>query len=54
MDPVENLVLLKHIGGDRFRTIRSDDQPGHELVFQRDEQGRVSELSYHAVKLPKM
>jgi CubicO group peptidase (beta-lactamase class C family) len=54
MEPVENLVLLKHIGGDRFRTIRSDDQPGHELVFQRDEQGRVSELSYHAVKLPKM
>jgi len=54
MQPVEDMVLLKRIEGDRFQTIRSDGQPGYELVFQRDENGRVSDLSYHALKLPKM
>jgi CubicO group peptidase (beta-lactamase class C family) len=54
MTPVDDMVQLKRLGGDRFQTIRSDGQPGYELLFQRDENGRVSYLSYHAVKLPKM
>jgi len=54
MDPVGNMTLLKHLEGDRFQTIRSDGQPGYELRFQRDDSGRVSYLSYHSVRLPKM
>jgi len=54
MDPVGDMVLLKHLEGDRFQTIRSDEQPGYELLFQRDDSGRVAYLSYHAIKLPKM
>ncbi len=42
MDPVGNMTLLKHVEGDRFQTIRSDGQPGYELLFQRDDSGRVS------------
>jgi CubicO group peptidase (beta-lactamase class C family) len=54
MNPVENMVLLKHIEGDRFQTIRDDGQPGYEMVFQRDGEGRVTHLGYHAISLPKM
>jgi CubicO group peptidase (beta-lactamase class C family) len=54
MEPVENMVLLKHIEGDRFHTIRSNEQPGHEVVFQRDSSGKITHLSYHAVSWPRM
>lgn len=54
MDPVGNLVMLKHIEGDRFHTIRSDEQPGHEMIFRRDDDGKVTHLEYHAISLPKM
>jgi CubicO group peptidase (beta-lactamase class C family) len=54
MDPVKNMTLLKHVEGDRFRTIRSDDNPGHELVFGRDASGKVTHLDYHSISLPRM
>ena len=53
MDPVENMVLLKHIEGDQFHTIRDDEQAGHEVVFRRDESGQVTHILYHSIDLPK-
>ena len=53
MDPVENMVLLKHIEGDQFHTIRDDEQAGHEVVFKRDESGQVTHIVYHSIDLPK-
>ncbi len=54
MEPVKNMVLLKHVEGDRFRTIRSDDEPGHELVFRRDDSGKITHLDFHSISLPRM
>ncbi|MBT8047296.1 MAG: beta-lactamase family protein [Xanthomonadales bacterium] len=54
MDPIGEMVLLKRIEGDRFNTVRSDGQPGHEMVFRRDKNGDVGWLDFHAITLPKM
>jgi len=54
MTPVKSMTRLKHIEGDRFRTIRSDDTPGHEVVFRRDASGKVTHLDYHSVTSPRM
>ena len=54
MNPISEMVRLKRIEGDRFHTIRSDEQPGHEVVFQRDENGRITAMTSHAMSLPKM
>lgn len=54
MEPVKNMVLLKHVEGDRFRTIRSDDEPGHELLFRRDDSGKITHLDFHSISLPRM
>jgi len=54
MDPLGNMVRLKHIEGDRFQTIRSDDQAGHEVSFRRNANGEVTHILYHGVVWPKM
>ena len=54
MDPLGNLVRLRHVEGDRFRTIRSDDQDGHEIRFRRDADGKVTHMLVHRVEWPKM
>jgi len=54
MTPITGMVRLMHDEGDRFHTIRSDEQPGHEVMFQRDATGKVTHLVYHALALPKM
>jgi CubicO group peptidase (beta-lactamase class C family) len=54
MDPIQNLVRLKHVEGDRFHTVRSNDEPGHDIVFRRDESGAVTHVVYHSVDLPRM
>ncbi len=54
MNPLSDLQLLKRVDGDVFHTVRSDQQPGHQVVFIRDESGRVSHLTYHSNPIPKM
>ena len=54
MDPVKNMVLLKRVEGDRFQTVRSNDEPGHDLVFRRDESGKITHLNFHSISLPRM
>ena len=52
--PIEDLVQLKHVEGDRFQTVRSDGQAGHEVIFTRDDSGQVTQLSYHRLNLPRL
>jgi len=40
-DPASDMSLLKHISGDTFRRIRSDDTLGEEIRFERDSNGKV-------------
>jgi len=54
MEPLDDLVRLQHVEGDRFRTIRSDEQLGHEVIFTRDETGQISHLTSHSNPQPKM
>jgi len=54
MDPLGDMTMLERIEGDRFHTVRSDGEPGHEVVFGRDASGTVSHLSYHSITMPKM
>jgi CubicO group peptidase (beta-lactamase class C family) len=53
-DPAGSIERLQHVEGDRFRWIRSDEQPGHDVIFIRDEEGNVTQLSYHSTFQPKM
>jgi CubicO group peptidase (beta-lactamase class C family) len=53
-DPLGNLERLQHVEGDRFHTIRSDEQPGHEVFFTRNDEGRVTHFTYHSNPQPKM
>jgi hypothetical protein len=48
------LQQLRRVEGDRFKTIRSDEELGHEVVFLRDESGQVSQVRYHGISLPKI
>lgn len=54
MDPLKDMVKLRHVEGDRFRTVRSDGEAGHEVRFRRDAEGRVSHLEYHGVRWPRL
>ena len=54
LQPIRNLVQLKHIDGDRFQVVRDDGQAGHDVVFRRDENDRVTHLSYHRVAWPRL
>jgi len=54
MNPVANMTRLKHIEGDRFVTIRSDDQDGHEVSFRRNEAGEITHVLYHGIEWPRM
>lgn len=54
MNPLDKLVSLEHVEGDRFRTVRSNGQPGHPAVFQRDEEGRVRSLQMHSFAAPRL
>ena len=40
-DPLDGLVKLKHIEGNRFRRIRDDDELGEEIVFELGSDGKI-------------
>jgi CubicO group peptidase (beta-lactamase class C family) len=54
MDPLGDMVELRYVEGDLFRTVRSDDEPGHEVFFRRDDQGQVTHVVSHSNDAPKM
>lgn len=48
-NPLEDMVLLKHIDGDVFRRVRRDGALGEEYVFERDATtGKVSKYWVHS------
>lgn len=53
-DPLGSMELLKHVEGDVFRWVRSDEQPGHEVTFTRNESGLVTGYRYHSNPAARM
>ena len=47
-NPAQGMGLLKHIEGDTFRRLRSDKTLGAEVVFERDESGKVVRFWQHS------
>lgn len=47
-NPAQDLTLLKHIEGDAFRRIRTDETLGEEVVFERDKTGKVIRIWQHS------
>ncbi len=45
--PGDGLTFYKHIEDDTFRRIRKNDELGEELVFERDENGKVFRYKIH-------
>lgn len=53
-NPVEALGLLRHVSADTFRRVRDDDSLAHEVVFTRDQAGKVTgyrEWSYESQRV---
>lgn len=47
-NPAEGMSLLKHVSGDTFRRVRSDDTLGEEVVFEKDASGKVIRYRTHS------
>jgi len=47
-NPAQSLTLLKHIQGDTFRRVRKDETLGEEVIFERDESGKVVRMWQHS------
>lgn len=47
-NPAQGLILLKHIKEDTFRRVRKDETLGEEVVFERDETGKVVRMWQHS------
>jgi CubicO group peptidase (beta-lactamase class C family) len=54
MNPTESMTLLRHVEGDRFRTIRDNGEDGHEIRFVRDASGRVTHMNVHSLDLQRI
>ncbi len=46
--PAQAITLLKHIKADTFRRIRKDKSMGEEVLFERDESGKVFRMWQHS------
>ena len=47
-NPAKGLTLLKHIKDDTFRRLRRDETLGEEVIFERDENGKVVRMWQHS------
>lgn len=52
--PRRALSKLRHIQGDTFRRIRSDEELGEEIVFERDASGAVTGYRQHGNLSPRV
>lgn len=52
--PLDDMVELEHVEGDRFHTVRSDGEAGHEVRFRRGDDGRVTHIEYHGIAAPRL
>jgi hypothetical protein len=53
-NPLRAITRLKHEEGDVFRRVRSDDEPGEAIVFERDAEGRVTGYRQHGQLSPRV
>ena len=53
-DPSNALTRLHHDRGDVFYRVRPDDERGEDVIFQRDESGRVVSFSQHGNFSPRV
>lgn len=53
-DPLKEMEKLEHVEGDRFRFVRDDGNPGHEVRFERDSNGQVVALWRHSIPAPRI
>jgi len=53
MNPVDSMTLLRHVAGDRFRTVRDNGDDGHEVRFIRDAAGQVTHMNVHSMAMPR-
>ena len=53
-NPFRSLTLLKHVESDTFRRIRKDETLGEEVVFERDETGKVIRMWQHSNYMEKI
>jgi CubicO group peptidase (beta-lactamase class C family) len=53
-DPLGDLEELRHVDGNRFRRVRGDGEPGEEVVFEEDADGRVTALVQHSSRWARM
>jgi len=47
-NPAQGMGLLKHIEDDTFRRLREDKTLGAEVIFERDEAGKVIRFWEHS------
>jgi CubicO group peptidase (beta-lactamase class C family) len=47
-NPLEAMMKLKHVEGNRFRRIRDDETLGEEIVFETDANGNVVRMWQHS------
>ncbi|MEX2231143.1 MAG: serine hydrolase domain-containing protein [Cyclobacteriaceae bacterium] len=48
-NPLEDMTLLQHVGGDVFRRIRRDESLGEEFFFERDKKtGKITKMWQHS------
>lgn len=52
--PLDSLTELRFVEGDRFHVVRPDGSDGHEIVFRRGPDGRVTHLLEHSLELPRI
>jgi CubicO group peptidase (beta-lactamase class C family) len=45
--PADSMTLYKHIEGDTFRRIRSNEELGEKLLFERDLNGMIVRMKIH-------
>lgn len=53
-NPEDGMTLYKHIEGDTFRRIRSDDELGETMTFIRDKKGNITHYVSHDNHYRKM
>ncbi len=46
-DPLKAITKFKHVDGNRFRRIRSDESLGEEITFEIDSTGNVLRMWWH-------
>ncbi len=52
--PADDLNLLEHVGGNRFRRVREDGALGEEYEFVEDAEGQVTGMRYHSNTYPRI